>query len=128
MRKTFLLMSIVLSFTFMMSCSNDDEVVVPIEVPQEVDTPPIDSLKVKILQPTYVFPYDYTHTGAALIRRMSFRTMAFDATVATVMLHDGYVPSLSRLDYQNIASLVARGGNVVYCGATRNGVDAFYET
>lgn len=49
MRKTFLLMSIVLSFTFMMSCSNDDEVVVPIEVPQEVDTPPIDSLKVKIL-------------------------------------------------------------------------------
>lgn len=83
MRKTFLLMSIVLSFTFMMSCSNDDEVVVPIEVPQEVDTPPIDSLKVKILQPTYVFPYDYTHTGAALIRRMSFRTMAFDATVAT---------------------------------------------
>lgn len=125
MRKTFLLMSIVLSFTFMMSCSNDDEVVVPIEVPQEVDTPPIDSLKVKILQPTYVFPYDYTHTGAALIRRMSFRTMAFDATVTTVMLHDGYVPSLSRLDYQNIASLVARGGNVVYCGATRNGVDAF---
>lgn len=44
-------MSIVLSFTFMMSCSNDDEVVVPNEVPQEVDTPLIDSLKVKILQP-----------------------------------------------------------------------------
>ncbi|WP_167369819.1 hypothetical protein [Parabacteroides massiliensis] len=51
MRKTFLVMSIVLSFTFMMSCSNDDEVVVPNEVPQEVDTPPIDSLKVKTLQP-----------------------------------------------------------------------------
>ncbi len=125
MRKIFLAMSMVLSFTFMMSCSNDDEVVVPNEVPEEVDTPPIDSLKVKTLQPTYVFPYDYTHTGAALIRRVSIRATAFDATVATVMLHDGCVPSLSRLDYQNIATLVARGGNVVYCGATRSGVDAF---
>ena len=118
-------MSIVLSFTFMMSCSNDYAVDVPNVVYEEADTPPIDSLKVKTLQATYVFPYDYTHTGAALIRRISFRATAFDAAVVTVMLHDGCVSSLSRLDYRNIASLVARGGNVVYCGATRSGIDTF---
>ncbi len=111
---------------FLASCSDDDAPPQQIEAETEdLTLPPVDSMKVRTMQRTYVFPYDYGRTGAALVSRVFVKAPALDSTVATVVLHDGCVPSLSRLDYRGVASLVARGGNVVYCDPTRQGVDAF---
>lgn len=124
MNKQVLVMAIALLSAIMLSCS-DDYVAQQTEVIEETEAPPIDSLKVKIVQPAYVFSYNYSRTGAALINRMVFQATTFDSSVSTVVLNDGNVPMLSRNDYKDIASLVARGGSLVYCDATRDGVDAF---
>ncbi len=124
MKKLFLMMALALLSASMISCSDNDLVVQTEEV-EEIETTPIDSLKVKVVQNSYVYPYNYSRTGAALINRMIFQATTFDASVTIAVLNDGNVPMLSRNDYKNIASLVARGGSLVYCDATRDGVDAF---
>ena len=108
-------------------CACNDDVHQPgIEpVIEDEPIPEIDSLKVRTLQRTYVYPFHYKNTGAAVVARVVTKAETLDTTVETVILNDGNVPGLGSNDYRNIALLIARGGNVLYCDATRDGVDTF---
>lgn len=107
------------------ACSDDDDTGSGLIKIDEDDTPTIDSLKVKTNLRTYVYGQGYEKTGSALLRRIANRADALDASVRTIVLHDDGVSALTTADYEDLVRFIARGGNFVYCDATRRGIDAF---
>lgn len=111
------------------SCDDDDDKGDVIElgdavlIDEDVDYPPAnDELKVKSSQRAYVVPGDYHYSGQALINRLQNRAFTADADVRTFILSNSSVANLTEWDYRAMATVLARGGSLVICQPTRQGL------
>lgn len=90
----------------------------------EPDQPTEDALTVKTQSRAYIFPHSYSGCAKALVDRVTDKSEVLDASVRTVLIHDKSSSSISDAEADAIASLLARGGNLVCCEPTRKGIDA----
>ncbi|MGN0054442.1 MAG: hypothetical protein ACI378_10360 [Bacteroides sp.] len=110
------------------SCKDDDDVMADDDeelVDEDVEIPPVnDELKVKTSLRAYVVPGNYYYSGQALINRLQDRSSTADATIQTFILDNGSVADLTDWDYRTMAAVLARGGSLVVCQPTRQGLQA----
>lgn len=66
---------------------------------EEFATPTADALTVTSNLPAYIFPYEYTDFGAALVRRLTNRVTIVDEqsleTLSTVVIHSSQITTMS---------------------------------
>lgn len=110
------------------SCKDDDDVMADDDeelVDEDVEIPPVnDELKVKTSLRAYVVPGNYYYSGQALINRLQDRSSTADATIQTFILDNSSVADLTDWDYRTMAAVLARGGSLVVCQPTRQGLQA----
>ncbi|MCI5580039.1 MAG: hypothetical protein MR387_01770 [Phocaeicola plebeius] len=109
------------------SCKDDDDITGIDEelVDEDVEIPPVnDELKVKTHLRAYVCPGNYCYSGQALINRLQDRSSTADATIQTFILDNGNMADLTDWDYRTMAAVLARGGSLVVCQPTRQGLQA----
>ena len=126
-------LAIVVAFPLLFASCKDtddkDDDAVPLDdavlIDEDVDAPPVgDELKVMTSGRAYVVPGDYIYSGQALINRLKDRASTADAAVQTFILSNGSVANLTAGDYRAMAAVLARGGSLVVCQPTRQGLQA----
>ena len=110
------------------SCSDDDNGTTTVDenIVDEEPSAKDDALEASVASKTYIYKADYSSTAAALIRRITNITDRIDETVETIIIHDSNIPTLTDKDYNDIITLVLRGGCVAYCSATEGNADLFF--